>query len=88
MEDMVVVGSSKMAKALWRFMVLSLSWTIWIERNCRIFEKEMGIIDIFEKAKFLASLWPSTDKGFKDIPFHLIILSWKDPMGRWRVVDV
>lgn len=41
----------------------------------------LSVEDIFEKAKFLASLWASTDKEFKAIPFSLIISNWKD-VGR------
>ena len=41
----------------------------------------MGLDDIFEKAKFSASLWASMDKAFKNIPFSLIVLNWKDVIG-------
>ncbi|GMN67968.1 hypothetical protein TIFTF001_037050 [Ficus carica] len=45
------------------------------KRNSGMFEdKEMETIDIFEKVKFMASLWASTDKAVKDIPFRLIML--------------
>lgn len=53
-----------------------------MERTSRVFEeKEMEVADIFEKAKFLASLLALTDKAFKDIPFQLI-LNWKDVVGK------
>ncbi|GMN45376.1 hypothetical protein TIFTF001_014557 [Ficus carica] len=81
-EEIVGLGSNKMAKALWKCLVLAVQWNIWIERNLRIFEeKEMGVDDIFEKAKFLASLWASTDNAFKNIPFSLIVLNRKDVIG-------
>lgn len=69
---------NKMAKVLWQCMVLALLWTIWMERNSRIFEeRSMELIGIFEKAKYLASLWASTDTAFKDFPFSLIIyIGW------------
>ena len=52
---------------------------IWIERNIRIFEvKGMSSEDLYEKEKYVASLWAS--KG-KDFPFSLIVLNWKDVMG-------
>lgn len=41
---------------------------MWMERNARNFEeKEMGPFDIFEKEKFLESLWAASDKAFKRI---------------------
>lgn len=40
-----------------------------MERNQKAFEdKEMSLKDLFEKAKFLASLWSSTDSSFKNFP--------------------
>lgn len=46
-------------------MVLSVFWTLWLVRNARFFEeKEMDVIDLYEKAKFTASLWASIDKNF------------------------
>ncbi|GMN65505.1 hypothetical protein TIFTF001_034573 [Ficus carica] len=81
-EEMVGLGSNKMAKALWKCLALAVQCNIWTERNSRIFlEKEMGVDNIFEKAKFSASLWASTDKAFKNIPFSLIVLNWKDVIG-------
>ena len=52
-EEMVGLGSSKMAKVLWKCLVLAVQWNLWTERNSRIFdEKEIGVDGIFEKAKF------------------------------------
>ena len=36
---------------------------------------------IFEKAKYLASLWASTDKSFKGFPISIIVNNWKDVLG-------
>lgn len=41
----------------------------------------MDIIDHFEKAKFTASLWVSSDKVFKGFPFSLLVFTWKDVIG-------
>lgn len=50
-----------------------------MERNARVFKDRVWEIeDIYEKAKFSASLWASTDKSFKHFPFPLIIYDWKD----------
>lgn len=66
-ESMTGFGSNKMAKVL----------------CARLFEeKEVELIDIFEKVKFLASLWASTSKAFKEFPLSIIILNWKDVIGR------
>ena len=49
-------------------------WSIWMERNARIFMgKEMKPRDIFERAKYLASLWASTDRSFNGFPMSLIV---------------
>ena len=79
---MVGFGSNKMARALWKSMVVALMWSIWMERNARVFtDKQMQPQDIFEKAKYLASLWASTDKSFKGFPLTLIVNNWKDVLG-------
>lgn len=41
----------------------------------------MDIVDLFEKGKFTASLWASSDKVFKGFPFSLVVLNWKDVIG-------
>lgn len=49
-----------------------MSWAIWIERNARIFEeKDLHPTDAFEKDKFSASFWASTDRAFKGFSFSL-----------------
>ena len=74
-------GSNKMARALWNSMILALMWSIWMERNARIFNDKEMLQDIFEKAKYLASLWASMDKSFKGFPLSLIVTNWKDVLG-------
>ena len=82
-EEVFGFGTNKMARALWKSMVMSLMWTIWLERNDRIFNgKELEQQDIFEKARFSASLWASTDKAFKGFSLNLIVNNWKDVIGR------
>ncbi|EXB53354.1 hypothetical protein L484_016236 [Morus notabilis] len=77
--EMYGFGSNKKAKVLWRCMLMSVMKILWLERNARVFEdKEMGIEDLFERAKFSASLWAALDKEFKGFPFTLIILNWGD----------
>lgn len=53
-----------------------------MERNLRIFkDKAIDLTEMFEKNKFSASFWGSTDKAFKDFPFSLIVVNWKDGLG-------
>ena len=75
-------GTNNLAKVMWNCIVLSLLWVIWIERNNRIFEdRVMRSEDLFEKAKYLASLGASSDKIFEEFPFFIIVLNWKDVIG-------
>ena len=75
-------GTNNLAKVMWKCIVLSLLWVIWIERNNRIFQdKVMRSEDLFEKAKCLTSFWASSNKNFKEFPFSLIVLNWKDVIG-------
>ena len=63
-------------------MIIALMWSIWMERNARIFMgKEMKPRDIFESTKYLASLWASTDRSFNGFPMSLIVNNWKDVLG-------
>ena len=76
---MIGFGSNKMARALLRSMILALMWSVWMKRNARIFmDKEMKPQDIFEKTKYLAFLWVSTNKSFKEFS---IVNNWKDVLG-------
>ena len=81
-EKPIGFGTNNLAKVIWKCIVLSLLWIIWIERNNRIFEdKVMRSEDLFGKAKYLAFLWALLDKNFKEFPFSLIVLNWKDVIG-------
>ena len=80
MKKKIGFGNNNLAKVMWKCIVLSLLWEIWIERNNGIFEDKVISEDLFEKAKYLASLWASKDKAFTDFPFSLIVLNWKDIM--------
>ena len=81
-EEMVDFGSNKMARALWNSMIVALIWSIWMERNDRIFsDKESHPQDLFERAKYLASVWASTDKSFRGFPLSLIVNNWRDIRG-------
>lgn len=53
-----------MARALWKSMVIPSLWVIWMKRKATISVREMEFIDLFDKEKFSASLWASTDQFF------------------------
>ena len=75
-------GKNKMARVVWNNIVLAIMWVIWVERNSRIFVgKENVCWELNEKAKYLAPLWSSTHKAYKDYSCSLIILSWTDVLG-------
>ena len=74
-EKPIGFGTNNLAQVMWQYIVVSLMWVIWVERN-----NVMGSEDLFEKAKYVASLWASPDEAFKDFPFSLIVLNWKDVM--------
>lgn len=60
-------------KIMWKTMVLTILWVVWMERYQRIFEdKETEHIELFDKAQFSASLWASTDKEFKHLIFNFV----------------
>lgn len=42
-----------------------------------------SLIDIFDKAKFSASLLAVSKKAFRGYLFSLVILNWKDVIGSW-----
>lgn len=51
---------------LWKVVVLSLCWSIWLERNGRIFEdKETHWNEVWELAVFIFTFWTSQTKEFK-----------------------
>lgn len=83
LEDWLGFGRNKKAQTICSAMVLASLWVVWLELNRRIFEdKDMVFEDLFEKAKFLASLWASTYPSFKLFPLSLILLSWDDVLRK------
>ncbi|CAK9153169.1 unnamed protein product [Ilex paraguariensis] len=58
--------------------VMAIFWAIWLERNRRIFKDKGEFVEFLrERAKFLASLWVSTAKEFKDVSFFSLSIGWK-----------
>lgn len=81
-EERMGPGANGRAKVLWKTMVLSLLWSIWRERNARIFDdKERDKDHIFDNAKYSASLWASTNKAFKGYPFSMLVDDWREAIG-------
>ncbi|CAL9018470.1 unnamed protein product [Prunus brigantina] len=73
--DFVVWGSGKCTSTLWRCLVHSVFWNIWMERNRRIFEdyKGVGVRDLWDRVKYWAALWASVTKDFKDYSYSTIM---------------
>lgn len=81
MENTMDFGSNKMAKVTRKCTMISMFRRISMESNSRIFkDKEREVPNFFEKAKFSAALWTSTDRAFKD-SILLIVHSWRDVIG-------
>lgn len=48
----------KMGEVLWRMIVQAVCWTIWLERNRRIFEdKEETVVETWAKLNFMLAWW-------------------------------
>lgn len=55
-------------KLAWTTVPAVVWWTIWKEKNARIFEgKTEEIKDIFQKAKWRLCVWLCSNKEFKDL---------------------
>ena len=37
--------SGNMSKCIWRLMVLAIAWTVWLERNRRIFDDKCSSVE-------------------------------------------
>ena len=83
MENIHDFGKGDKAKVVWKCSILALLWVIWQDRNSRIFEdrQEEDINCLWDRIKFLASLWASVSKEFQDTSFFFILLNWETVLG-------
>ena len=76
--EVLLQGEGRNRRGLWRCILLAVFWTIWMERNNRIFEgKEESKELIWEKVKYLASLWASGLETFKWLSVSYILYNWQ-----------
>ncbi|KAM7473769.1 hypothetical protein LguiB_021012 [Lonicera macranthoides] len=76
--DINIDGDIPKIRTLWRCIKVAVMWMIWIERNNRIFEgKEEQREWLWERIRFVASLWASNSKSFKHCGVEYIKLNWK-----------
>ena len=70
-------GLFKRGIVLWQAASIALIWTVWRERNARIFEdKARNSEYLWDSIHFLASLWAFCSKVFKGTPLNVLQLDW------------
>ncbi|KAL8550873.1 hypothetical protein ACS0TY_000083 [Phlomoides rotata] len=68
---------SKRCKILWRIIVPAVMWSIWLERNMRIFNDcQESMEEVWGRIKYRASLWASSHKLFKSYSLSDLVRSW------------
>ena len=68
---------SKRGKVLWRVIVQALCWSLWLERNKRVFEDcHESLEDVWDRVKFRVAWWVSIHKDFKTFPMSDIVRDW------------
>ena len=61
----------------WSVIVQAMCWTLWLERNRRIFEDiEESLEDVWDRFKFRAAWWVSKHKEFKAFFVSDIVRDW------------
>ena len=69
-EGAFMFGRDKRAKLLWSLVIYAILWTVWRERNQRIFEdKEQPLANIIDSVYYWVALWASLDKDLNQFSF-------------------
>ncbi|CAL9000704.1 unnamed protein product [Prunus brigantina] len=65
----------KRASTLSGWLLQSVFWIIWLERNRRIFSKYkvVGVGELWDRVKFWAALWAFVTPDFKDYSYSSIL---------------
>ena len=70
-------GNKKKAKLLWRCCCMAAAWSVWQERNARIFENRfLEAQEVWSKIKSLASLWAFSSRIFGSLSVTEISRNW------------
>ncbi|KAL4194847.1 hypothetical protein AMTRI_Chr05g61560 [Amborella trichopoda] len=71
----------KARRTIWKAAVAAIIWTIWNERNSRIFQ---GIATegptLFHKVTSLVTFWASNHRIFAGFPANTFLYNWKNIM--------
>ena len=69
-EGPFMVGREKKTKLMWSLAIHAILWTVWRERNQRIFEnKEQSFANIIDSVYYWVALWTSLDKDLNQVSF-------------------
>ena len=67
----------KRIKGLWSLVVFAVLWTLWRERNHRIFEdREDSLANIMDSVHYLVALWASLHKDLSQFSFKDWLKGW------------
>lgn len=68
---------------MWNTILVVVSWTIWKERNSRVFGgKFTEVSELFQKTRW--RVWLLSNKEFKDLKACDLVASWEGCMSGVR----
>ena len=72
-----MVGRDKRIKLLCSLVIHAVLWTLWKERNQRIFEDKAGsLVNIIESVYYWVALWAYLYKDLNQIPLKDWLRGW------------
>ena len=72
-----MMGREKRIKLLWSLVIYAILWTLWIERNQRIFEeKERSFAEIIDSVYYWVALWATLHKDLNQFSFKEWLRGW------------
>ena len=71
------IGGLNDRRKLWDVAVKAICWSLWLERNNRIFEDVTRELDfIWDRVKYWVALWVYDSKDFKELSFFDLCRDW------------